>query len=247
MPLKTFLDKKMKKHVIALQEKTASCSMACVCTILYFYKGDKAENEDAVRARSQQFKGYYRPHPKDIHSSAYPLERTFISQLIQIQNQKPNTEIGVKPKRKPGSLDVGGDVLASYHIYSDKQALDEIYFLDERNLAEKLKGKITVLAVKTANNTHHSIIIQDVRDDGTFVIYDPDPEIGLIETKNIKARYDLFWDDEAFGTRCDFVIPHSKLEKNYALNATPNKDEVIASHYQSDLITRGIAFLRRCC
>ena len=186
-----FTDSRGQSHTIYVQEKISSCGIACIATIIHFTSGNDLISEAHLRQLSQRLAHGYKPHPADVKAN----QRTFIAALIEQRQASgllsSSGSSSSSQSRKSGVSAEGiANLLTLYNLYSDKGALKELDNTNETNYVEKLKSKIVLLGIKNKNQCDHAILIRDVWEDGTFIIYDPAQ--GLVETKNIEQYYDLF-------------------------------------------------------
>ncbi|WP_058441306.1 hypothetical protein [Legionella brunensis] len=230
MPFTIFTDSRGQSHSIYMQEKNNSCGIACIATVLNLTYGNNSFDESHLRLLSQQFPNGYKPHPMDVNAN----QRTFIAELIE-QRQASGllgSSLKLHSNRRPGMRsDAIAKTLASYNIYADKSVLNEIYSANKNDYVEKLKSKIIVLGIKNTNQCDHCIIIRDIWEDGTFIIYDP--AIGLVETKDIEKHYDLFPYSNLLN--CSYAALNN-ITKNLDLESgcmEPNSTEVLATEYQT--------------
>jgi hypothetical protein len=228
-----FSDSRGQSHTIYMQEKISSCGIACIATIIHFTSGNELVSEAHLRQLSQRLPNGYKPHPADVKANG----RTFIAELIEqrqasgLLSSSGSGAYRLSQSRKSGINAEGiANLLTLYNLYSDKGALKELDNTNETNYVEKLKSKIVLLGIQNKNQCDHAILIRDVWEDGTLIIYDPAK--GLVETKNIEQYYDLF--PYSSSLNCAYAVSND-MTKELDLESgcmEPKKNEMLATHYQ---------------
>ncbi|STX52157.1 Uncharacterised protein [Legionella busanensis] len=205
MPFKNFIDSRGQTHSIYMQERVSSCAVACIANIIKLIGEDNCVNEAYLRLVTQQFVFGYKSHPAEVKAD----RRTFIAELIEQRQLAGMLNPGGNSIQRRGmQSEAIIKTLALYNLYSDIKELDEISHANKFNYKENLKSKIIMLGVKTTNQCDHCIIVRDIWDDGTWIIYDP--AIGLIETQNVESHYNLF--AHATHLNCPYVVSAEKVK-----------------------------------
>lgn len=175
MPFKNFTDSRGSRHCIYLQEKIQSCAIACACSLYKLANPRAAIGETEFRALSQHFDGGYRPDVKDIGQT----RATFLIRNELVFFKGSDHYLGTRNYAI-------SDLLKVFNLYSEQQALAELNQCNMKNYKNFLFGKIVILTVPHRSG-RHSVLIRDVWDDGTIILYDP--SAGLIETQGIEVTY----------------------------------------------------------